>query len=1120
MATTVKQARAWMDTVPSALELPNGLPTDLADIKEAFDFDDIKNWVSLSGALKEIKKDSAKLTLTGKIGGVAATVRLLVDGELKDNALIRGVAVELPCDQGLLKSLVELGGTGLKLVFEVWSVGANRKPWVVLTMRATVKLDGNPDLTVIGALTLKQKASKVKLLARPPKGKTVALSALVSKIAGADAKLPEALPTVNGIDIRLEQTDKGVRFLMHEYGGAAGTAAWLLASLPPSGEPKKRTFVVSVKTPLGSKAKLSDIDLLRGQIPVDLDVQLGAQFVYTSRKLTKAQIVSLNKLVGKGPLPEGSDLPEGLLLAASVQIGGQVYRRVLRRPPPKLAAIEAAGPAAATAEPADLAATGPEPAHDPAAADDLVPADDPRYHLGLAPAAALDGDALLLESADTGDEADIGATATIAIDRALGPLHLRQVKLRLLPQSNDKPTRLIVGLDASLVAAGFSLETTGFGLEVDLGKQPSVRVVLAGLGVAYSRDPLHVLGALVSHPPDDRYEYGYDGLLMVKTSRYGLMAVGSYARIKARDGHPAYTSLFIFGALEGKIGGPPPIVFTGLCLGFGFNSRVNLPELDEVTKFPFVRALGHMKDVLGIEPGKPVSPTGVLEKVTGGPKAAVVPANGQMWLAAGLSFSVAEILDASGLLIVQFGDDLVVALMGTISADFPARSAGSSQAPSVAHLELGFRALYEHSKRRFALDAALSDNSWIVYKDCKLTGSAALYVWFPGSKYEGDFVATIGGYHPAFKRPAHYPDMPRIGLSWSVSRAISVKGELYVAVTPAVGMVGGRLEVNYEAGGLRAWLIAYFNAMVWWAPLYFRAEIGITIGASYTADCWLFSVTVRAEVGATLNVWGPPAGGHVRVKVGPFSVGIGFGEPEVTSRPALKWKEFRAKQLPKTVLTVAALDGLLVDPVKVRITKEGTWVVATDGFSFVTRAVLPATAVSYNGKAVQLTDTPVIGGENRTRTKTLSVKPMQYKGSASAVATHTVTVTQNRRDGSPDFDLPVSADEWPATVQYSAVPQALWGAQDTLSPLDATAQPTEVYATGLEVLMPPPTLAGSKADSSIDAIKITLWTGTMNPLKHATSQRTAPGDPGGTREMARKNVAAQLAAYGLLEVAP
>ncbi|RFS82961.1 hypothetical protein D0T12_22430 [Actinomadura spongiicola] len=1069
MAITVKEVRSWLDALSSEVTLPGQLPAGLAEVKSGWDLGQARSWVPLPDGtdlpLKSITdKNREKLSFRAKAGDVPIGVRLLTrkDAPTESDG-VYGIALELPVTDAL-KSLGSVGGTDLALVLEIWHVGKWSKPMVGFYARAWLPWENGKRVEVLGTVAKSGGVTSAQLMALPPPGGGWSLTSLLAKITGGqEIRLPPWLPKVRAFNLMMDTGGSGTRFLLWAVDETPATTPWLVALLPKSAKESRPPVVVSVLAPLGATTRLSSLGLLRGQIPAEADVRVRVQAVYASQKIAAESLAELNAAVGGGPLPDRAALGAGLTLLTWVSTGDTTYKLRVRRPAP--------------------AAIGE-------------------------------------------DDAEEGGSL-IRTERTLGPLHLRQVRLRLLPASGSRKERLLVELDAAFVAAGFELEATGLGMEIELVEEPTVRVVLRGLGVAYARDPLRVMGALVARPADETCHFAYDGLIMVKAATWGLLAVGSYARIKGTANQPDYVSLFVFGALEGRVNGPPPVVFTGLALGFGYNSSVALPEADRVTEFPFVRALGNMKELTGVGPDEPVSATEVLRRVTGGTGAVVGPANGVMWLAAGLSCSIAETVDVAGLLMVQFGgDDLLVALLGRVSADFPARSTGG-RTPAVAHLELGFRALYEHVKRQFSLTAALTDNSWIVHPDCKVTGGAAVYVWFPGSANEGDFVATVGGYHPAFPVPGHYPQVPRLGLSWSVSSAVAVKGELYVAVTPKAGMVGGRLEVHYDAGGLRAWLIAYFNVTVWWAPLSFRAEIGVTVGASYTLDAWVCSVTTRVEIAATLVVWGPPTGGRVHLKTGPFSVTARFGDSREPWGPLgskMSWTDFAARQLPAAPLTIGALDGLLTDPVKVRqaTTARGDrWVVSTDGFTFAARTVIPVTKLVYNTAAQSLNDRPKVGGRERDRSKHLHVRPVQYTGS-SEDCTLTVTVDRTASDGTADTDLTSSTEGWPVKPLYAAVPDALWGVRlDAPPPADKAAEDTTaVYAVGLQVRIPPPALEGDRRDTSLEVIKYTPETARANPLKHGASTRTAPGDPGMDQKAAAARLRKVLTDMTLLEVLP
>lgn len=348
----------------------------------------------------------------------------------------------------------------------------------------------------------------------------------------------------------------------------------------------------------------------------------------------------------------------------------------------------------------------------------------------------------------------------------------------------------------------------------------------------------------------------------------------------------------------------------------------------------------------------------------------------------------------------------------------------------------------------------------MIHPDCKLTGGAAVYVWFPGSDHAGDFVATVGGYHPAYRPPSHYPQqVPRLGLDWSVSSDVRIKGELYAAVTPKVGMVGGRLSVDFASGGLHAWLDAGFDAIVRWAPLYFDLRMWISIGASYTARVLWWDVTIRAEVGAYLNVWGPATGGTVRVEVGPFSKSIDFGEPRRLQREPLPWADFHARQLPADPLGISPMDGLLTDPTRPEATKGGRWLVSTDGFSFSTRSALPSTGWSHGDDTAPRDRAP------------LTVGPM---GDARVAITQHVKVT---RGGT-------TVTGWEASEITGAFPMALWAAQEgSGSALPGPGEPQTVSCTsGIQVSAPPPTTKGQSLTADGEAVQFSDERCAANPL--------------------------------------
>ena len=112
---------------------------------------------------------------------------------------------------------------------------------------------------------------------------------------------------------------------------------------------------------------------------------------------------------------------------------------------------------------------------------------------------------------------------------------------------------------------------------------------------------------------------------------------------------------------------------------------------------------------------------------------------------------------------------------------------------------------------------------------CHLTGGFAFYVWFGDNPHSGQFVLTLGGYHPDFSPPSYYPSVPRLGFNWPVSSEYgsSSEGTLHLTKTGQFLTVLG-YGVNADT----------FNAnptLYGAAPSLALAQSGSLTGQSYTA---------------------------------------------------------------------------------------------------------------------------------------------------------------------------------------------------------------------------------------------------------------------------------------------
>jgi hypothetical protein len=746
-------------------------------------------------------------------------------------------------------------------------------------------------------------------------------------------------------------------------------SVWCLTT-PPGG---KATMAALVKAK--TAFRLTEVPIVGPQVPPADDVALEAvELLLCSGPLSGVEVGKLNEFIPAGlpAFPPGG-LPEATALLTVSYLFGGVAQKPL--------ALPLAGGSEATT-PSTATPALPAPAAKPTAAVEPAPAGPP--------------------------------TAWLKPQRTFGPLTLERVG------ASYAEGDLWLLLDGGLSAGGLSLGLEGLGVGFPLSSEGPwwPRVKLRGIGVGYSAPPLEIAGALLFVTPKPPVEFEVAGLLSAGTGDFTMSAIGAYAETETGP------SMFALGGITGDLGGPPAAFVTGLAAGFGYQSALRLPHQDEVGAFPLVVALA--------DPGAFArkDPLDALTEIVEAPDPWISWQPGSLWLAAGVQFSSFDLVSTTAVLVAELGTDLTIALLGRSTATFPR---GASAADTYAKVVLDLEAVFRPHEGSFEAAALLAPGSFVIDPACALTGGFAFSLWYGPSKHAGDFVVTLGGYHPAFSPPAWYPREPRLGFSWSVRDELTISGAAYFALTPSAVMAGGALDVAYHAGDLKAWLRAYADALIWFEPFSFDLEIGISVGVSYTLSVLGVSKTLSAELGAELHLWGPPTAGEVTIHWWVISFSVAFGEGKPLEREALKWAEFEELLPPPR-------EAIQVTPVaEVRAPSEGDWIAAAHGFAFRTTAAMPATELR-GGSA---------GAHSEKVDGKLSIQPMQAAG-VSAV--HTVKVTRSGKE--------IELEDWKLTPVIHAVPKALWGEGDGGQLEDGEKQLVPAQLVGYTVAAPPPTSGG------------------------------------------------------------
>ncbi|MBL9129366.1 MAG: hypothetical protein JNL97_17070, partial [Verrucomicrobiales bacterium] len=506
---------------------------------------------------------------------------------------------------------------------------------------------------------------------------------------------------------------------------------------------------------------------------------------------------------------------------------------------------------------------------------------------------------------DTLDVALLGADGKAApkiwfpVQRGFGPLYVNQLGVGWEPDGDPKRFDLL--FDGRVVLAGFRADLMGLSVGIPVDRRitdfSQYRLGLDGFDLSYEGGSVEISAGFLKTESAGVVEY--PGLATVKAAGFSLGAVGSYAAIPLPPPHQDRTapSLFLFGALSAPLGGVPAFFVTGVAAGFSFNRGLRLPSITEVADFPLVTGVVNGS----FRSDTPDDSKGVLRQLADD----VYPEIGSYWLAAGIKFTSFSLLEGMALLFVRFGRSFELDLLGVASLTLPK---GAPKESALAYAELALRVVVDPGQGVVSVEAQLTPNSYVLTRSCKLTGGFAFFVWFRNRTTAdgrtiaaGDFVVSLGGYAARFKKPAHYPEVPRLGLTWPIELgfgSLHVAGGAYFALTPSAVMAGGYLDVLFQAGSIRAWFDAVADFYIGWAPFYYSVDVGISLGIAFRLELGGVSVTLRAALGASLHLEGPPTWGSVHVDWYVVSFTIPFGSGSRADTATLDWPAFAAQFLP------------------------------------------------------------------------------------------------------------------------------------------------------------------------------------------------------------------------------
>ncbi|MEH2241460.1 DUF6603 domain-containing protein [Nostoc sp.] len=608
------------------------------------------------------------------------------------------------------------------------------------------------------------------------------------------------------------------------------------------------------------------------------------------------------------------------------------------------------------------------------------------------------------ESTPEDSASDSEATASnlgiwFSIEKTFGPFFLKQIGFQYA--ETDNKGELAVLFDAALKVSDFTLACDDLTLTLPLDGTLTPGFSLPGVGIEYKSKNLEVAGALLrTEKVKDGIAYEeYIGTAIIKfklSSKggkagkgFGVSAIGSYTYYKDEP------ALFLYVVLEFPLVVPPCFLITGFSLGFGYNRYLKVPSIEKLTEFPLVaQAMGGVSNSETSETGELI--TEQLSKLD----QYITLSPGSGFVAIGLKFTCFKMVDCFALLTIAFGEGFEMNLLGIASMKIPTPAEDSKNLSCIAEVTMLLRARFSLDEGVISIEAQLASDSYILSKACRLTGGFAMYFWFDGP-HAGDFVITLGGYHPAFKKPDHYPTVPRLGFNWQVGSVLSLKGEMYFALCAHAIMAGGKLEASFQLGSLWANFIAEAHFLISWKPYYYDILIQVRISAGLG---WLGPVCL----GVKLHLWGPEFGGTATFWILFIKVTIEFGDQSSRLPTPIDWTTFKASFLPDdaAVCTITVTQGL------VRQLEQANgaplFIVNAKEFELVTNSVIPTKQASYYADALT----------KETANTHFGARSMGIKDD-DLETTHNIKITRN--------GVEVNKTEFsfePATQQ---IPTGLWG---------------------------------------------------------------------------------------------
>ncbi len=451
-------------------------------------------------------------------------------------------------------------------------------------------------------------------------------------------------------------------------------------------------------------------------------------------------------------------------------------------------------------------------------------------------------------------ESGSNLSITIPLSLDLGPISIEKLTVTI---DWREPPSVGVAVTGDLTIGPIYAYADGIGLITSFVKEPDGPIAgydlrfgfKAPTGYAIALDVPGLSGGGMLAV----YDHEYRGALALKFQNFGISA---FAILNTRlpDGESGFSlAASIFGEFRVPLGFG--FFLTGVGGVIGINRTVDTNALREVL------FEGRCDNLLF-----PADPIANAATILSDMAAIFPPRQGQHVFGpvARISWGVPALVDIKLGVVVEVGNHTRLLVLGGVGINLPTRDS------ALVSINITFFGEIDFAAGTINFDATLGVSRVLTFP---ITGDAAFRTgWAPRLNH----VASIGGLHPSFPRPANLPDLRRLSIAFG-SNNPKVTLSAYAAVTLNSLQFGARADLY--AKGPDIWLVGqvaaeghvYLDALIYFNPFSFDAELGGSLALLVDGD-------VEAGLGFSLRLRGPNSyriNGKVWVTI--FGIDVDFG---------------------------------------------------------------------------------------------------------------------------------------------------------------------------------------------------------------------------------------------------